>query len=90
MADALQIGPSGPHDPADPYEAALQAGSQCLVELELISGKTRADPVLQQHLKQAMASLRFALGQMRVAREDDRRGLGYGFVLGEKPEPEQA
>jgi hypothetical protein len=88
VADALRIGPSGPHDP-DPYEAALQAGSACLLELELIKGTTRGDLVLQQHLKQATASLRFALVQMRLAREDDRRGLGYGFVMGDKPEPKR-
>lgn len=87
LAEAVRIGPSGPHDP-DPYEAALQAGSECLLELELIKRNTRGDLVLQQHLKQATASLRFALTQMRLARETDRRGIGYGFVMGETSEPE--
>lgn len=77
----------GPSE-ADPYDAAIAAGAECLLELELIQGKTRGDAVLQQHLKQVMASLRFALAQMRLAREGDRRGLGYGFVIGENAEPE--
>jgi hypothetical protein len=78
---------SGPSE-AGPYEAALAAGAECLLELELIQGKTRGDAVLQQHLKQVTGSLRFALAQMRLARERDRRGLGYGFVIGDSVEPE--
>ncbi len=87
LAASIPTPPSNPPD-TDPYEAALLAASECLLELELILGKVRDERVLEAHLEQAMGSLRFALVQMRLVRATDRGGLSYGFVLGQRLEPE--
>jgi hypothetical protein len=65
---------------ADPLDAALQAGSGALIELQLVRATQKERPELRGDLDGAIEALRLALAQVRLARGTDQGPLAYGFV----------
>lgn len=75
---------------ANPLDAALQAGSAALIELQLAYAQTRR-PDLRRHVTKAIEALRAALAEVRVAGELPHGPLAYGFVTcaGELDDPKR-
>ena len=68
--------------PTNPLDAALQAGSEALVALQLIDTTGTDRTELRDHVGRAIGSLRSALAEVRAARRSALGPLAYGFVGG--------
>ena len=68
------------------YAAALRAGCETLLEFQLIEASEGADPMVTEYLAWAIAALRLALFQLRIARAPDSSPLTFGFVMGGEPD----
>lgn len=65
----------------DPFEAALEGGSQALVQLQLILRRAGDEPDVKDHAQRAIASLRAMLWDVRRACGREGSALAYGLVI---------
>jgi hypothetical protein len=67
-------------------EAALEASCATLMALEASSANMRdGPPVLNRQIREAIASLREAIAEMRALHDVETGVLAFGFVLGAEP-----
>jgi hypothetical protein len=80
------LDPHGPTDPpdrtsGDPLEAALLAGSEALLELQMMQMMARDDPDREAHAQRVFALVRLMLTQLRTMPAERRSALSHGFVM---------
>jgi len=75
---------SQPPDSTSPdyVQNALEAACDALMTLELIGGSEQTlAPSTELNVAQAIASLRHAISELRLAHDHDSSGVALGFVL---------
>jgi hypothetical protein len=72
----------------DTLQSALEASCDALMTLQSIEHGAREDEepcAARRHVVQAIDSLRFAIDELRLAREEDASIVGHGFVVRADP-----
>jgi hypothetical protein len=69
----------------DTLQSALEASCDALMTLQSLDRGTREPSPALGHVAQAIDSLRFAIEQLRLARDEDSSIVGMGFVVRSEP-----